>query len=226
MLGWFGDAVRFPLRGERRGDAVAAGWLCVLAHGLLPVVPLVPLAGYLLRAMRTSGEGADAPPSVFADPVALLRTGVGGAALAVAYAGPAVAVVILTLGGASAGGPLDPSSLLVLVATSVGAVTLLVAAYLLPVALARYAATGSLRAAFATRRLRRVARSGRYLLGWLAAAVVLDAGGLLAVALAGQSGAGAVLAALVAAYALLVGARLLGVSVAAAGGFGDGGASA
>lgn len=39
------DAIGYPFRGERRGNVIAVAWVSLLAHGLLPLLPLVPLAG-------------------------------------------------------------------------------------------------------------------------------------------------------------------------------------
>lgn len=211
------DAPAYPFRGDDRGDALVAGWALLLAHGILPAVPLVPVFGVLLRVLERSASGIDEPPPVLEDVSGLLRGSLGAVVIATAYAGPPLAYLLAVLHVISGSDTIGQGSLLVLVVATVGGIALLIGAYLLPVGLLAYASSGSLVAAFDRSRLRRGARSGRYLLGWLAGVVVLDVGGLVAAGMAGRSAFATVLAALVAAYALLVAARLIGLGLAGAG---------
>lgn len=207
------STLAYPFHGPHRGDALVATWPLLLAHGLVPVVTLVPVAGILLRVLAWSGRGIDDPPSVLEDTTGLLRESLGAAVVGLAYVGPPLAYLLAVLQVVSGTDAVDPGSLLVLAAATVGGIAILVATYLLPVALVGYASDGSLRAAFDRGRLRRGARSGRYLLSWLAGVVVLDVGALAAAWLAGASAVRVVLAALVAAYALLIATRLIGLEL-------------
>lgn len=207
----------YPLRGGHRGDALVATWALILAHGIVPLVPLVPVAGILLRVLARSAGGIDEAPSVVHDLSGLLRGSLGAAVVILVYVGPPLAYLLAVLHVVSRTDALATDSLLVLVAATLGGIAILVGTYLLPVALVGYASAGSVGAAFDRRRLRRGARSGRYLLSWLAGVVVLDAVALVAAWLAGASAVRTLLAALVAAYGLLIAARLMGSGVAEAG---------
>lgn len=211
------DPLAYPVRGDRPGDTVVAAWVLLLVHGIVPVVPLVPLAGVLLGVLADAARGVDEPPSVVDDLPRTLREGVGAGGVVIAFAGLPLGYLLAVLRLVSGSGALERGSLAVLVAATVGGFTLLVAAYLLPIGLVRYASTGSVRAAFDGGRLRQGSRSGRYLLGWLAGVVVLDVGWIVAAGLAGAGAVGAVLAALVGGYALVVGARLVGLGLTESG---------
>nr|WP_282594558.1 DUF4013 domain-containing protein [Halomarina salina] len=187
-----------------------------MAHGIVPFVPLLPLVGVLLRVLVRSAGGGDDPPSVLDAPVDLLRRSVGAALVALVYVGPPLAFLVGMVEVVSGSGGVEGGSFPVLAAATVGGIAMLVATYLLPVALASYVASGSLRAAFDRTRLRRGARSGSYLLGWLVAVVALDAGLLLAGWLGGATVRG-VLGALVVAYSLVVAARLVGAGLSSSG---------
>ena len=209
--------IAYPFRGAHRADALVAVWALLLAHGLVPLVPLLPLLGILLRVLVRSAGGSDAPPSVLDGPTTLLRRSLGATAIALVYVGPPLVFLVAMVEFVSGAGAVGGGSFPVLAAATVGGIAMLVVTYLLPVALASYATTGSLRAAFDRGRLRRGGRSGRYLLGWLTGVVVLDAGLLLAAWLGGGPTLRGVLGALVAAYSLVVGARLVGVGLAESG---------
>ncbi|ELZ98068.1 hypothetical protein C440_02433 [Haloferax mucosum ATCC BAA-1512] len=208
------EIASYPLRGGHRADALAAVWALLLAHGILPFVPLVTVVGILVRVLAASADGSDGPPSVVRDVTGLLRQSVEAGIVALAYTGPPIAYLLVVLRVVSAAGGAAESSLLVLVAATVGGIMVLVSAYLLPVALVSYASSTDIRAAFDRSRLRLGARSGRYLMGWLAGIVVLDVGVLAAAWLGGDSAIRAVVGTLVAAYALLVAARLIGLGLA------------
>lgn len=208
------DALTYPLRGTHRGDAVGATWVLFLAHGLVPVLPLVPVVGILLRVLGRSARGDDEAPPVVDGLPHLLRRSVGGSVLALAFVGPPLLYLVGVFQFVSSSGAVDGRTLPVLAAATVGGVATLVAAYLLPVALCGYATAGSFRTASDPARLRRGARSGRYLLGWLAGIVVVDAGSLLAAWIGRGTPIRAVAAGLVAAYALLVGVHVIGLGLA------------
>lgn len=203
-------ALTYPVRGPGRGDVLVGAWVLLLANGLVPLVPLVLLLGLLLGVLVGSARGDDQPPELLADLPGLLRDSVGAVAVTVGYVGLPVAFLLGVVQLVGADGLVEATSLVGLLAATAGGLAMLVAAYLLPVGLVRYGTTGSLRAAFDRTRLRRGARSGRYLLGWLGGAVVIDAAGLTLAAAAQRGGLVELLGALAAGYALLVGTRLVG----------------
>lgn len=211
------DTLAYPLRGDHRGDALGAVWALFLAHGFVPFVAVLPVVGVSLRVLAGSAVGEVDPPAVAEDVSSLLRRSVGGAILSLLYLGPPIAYLLLVLEVVSNAGSVRGGSLPVLAAATIGGIWVLVSTYLLPVALACYGRSGSLRVAFDRERLRRGARSGSYLLGWLAGVVVVDVGGLLAAWVGTTSPVRAVSAALIAAYALVVGARTIGLGLRGAG---------
>lgn len=48
------EALPYPFKGAHRGDAIGAAWALVLAHGFVPVVPLLPVVGIVLRVLAGS----------------------------------------------------------------------------------------------------------------------------------------------------------------------------
>jgi len=214
------DDLAFPFRGARPEAPVIAGWVLLLASAVVPLVPLVPLAGYLLRVVIASARGDDAPPDALADPLGILRDGMGILAVTTGYLLVPAVVLVVTAYGIVIGDPPDPgpaSSLLVLGGTTAVLAFAVVGGYLLPVGLVGYA-TGGLRTAFDPGRLRSVGSHPAYFLGWITGAVVLALGAGFASVLEFVPLLGRVLPALVMAYALVVGAHLWGRGVADAGG--------
>lgn len=184
----FGDALSYPIRGAWLERAVV-GSLLVLGSPL--VVPLLVLVGYCVRVLGTSIEGAEEPPP-FDDWSALVRTGGVGTAITLAYllaplavAGLLAALLLVGgryglagiaphLGGRPAivwGVSVVAAALAGLVSLAVVGGTLLVY-YLLPAALARYAATGRVGAAFDRTALTSIATSGEYFLAMAAVQLV------------------------------------------------------
>ena len=188
-----GEALRFPFgTGDDRGAAtealVVGGGLHVLA-AFVPLVPLIPVVGYLVRVLGAAGDAEDPGRlPTFRSPASLLRDGLVGCLLAVAFLLAPVVLLVVTVGGALSGGaaagPIDPTTPLGYGATLIGGtVTLLLAAaivYPLPAVLAGYARgdpTGGtvarIRGAFSRRRLWASVTSGRYFYAWTVGVVLL-----------------------------------------------------
>ncbi|WP_336037390.1 DUF4013 domain-containing protein [Halobacterium yunchengense] len=178
--------LRYPFRGERRLDTLLVGGGLHLLAVYVPVAPLVVALGYLVAVLRdTSARDERAmfealPP--FRDLRAVVRLGVGASAVVVAFLAPAAVVLVVTVAGLTQA-PLSPGDVsfgtsLGFVAGSTASLLLAVAfTYLLPAALANFAATGRLRAAFDGRVLARAAGDGAYfydvVLGLVAGGVLL-----------------------------------------------------
>ncbi|WP_251328424.1 DUF4013 domain-containing protein [Haloplanus pelagicus] len=166
----------------------------VLIGGLLTffgflLVPVVFVAGYLVRVLRATMHGDDTPPR-FANWGDLGRDGLYAVAIAFVYGIVPGLLIALTAGiAAVVAGPGPRSGLLVGGVTFVGGLLALVvgllAAYVVPAAVANYAEQGSFGAGFAVSDLRPVLTSGTYATAWLLGfVVVLGAGvvtGLLSV---------------------------------------------
>ncbi|WP_435063734.1 DUF4013 domain-containing protein [Halobaculum sp. EA56] len=195
------EALRFPLGDpDDRGaaaEALAVGGGLHLLSAFVPVLPLVPVVGYLVRVLGAAGD-ADDPSRLpsFRSAGSLLRDGLVGSLLAVGFLLVPVVVLAVTFGGAVSGGAggagIDPTTPLGYGVTLVGGtVTLLLAVavvYPLPAVLAAYARAdpeaGTLarvRAALSPGRLRRVVSTGRYFYAWTVGAVLV----LFGLALAG-----------------------------------------
>lgn len=213
------DPLGFPFRGSRPEGPVIAGWVLLLANALVPVVPLVPLAGYLLRVLGASAREEDAPPPAVEDLAGVVGDGLATFAVAAVYLLVPVVVLVVSAGGVLLGDPPEPgpaSSLLVLAGTTTVLALAVLGAYLLPVGLVGVA-TGGLRAALDPGRARAVGGHAAYFVGWVRGAVALAAGAGLASLLGAVPVLGRVLPSLALAYALIVTARLWGRGVAATG---------
>lgn len=229
------DALRYPLRSERVADALVPGLLLVLVlvvslrfvallfPSLVLVAPLLVAvaaavvgAGYLERVVARSAAGEETPPP-FGRARSLLRTGAAVAGLGLLYLVPPTLVLLVTVRGSSA---LSNPDLAASVGFRVGSTaTLFVAmgfAYALPAAVARYADGADVRTAADPRGAKALLFHAAYFTSWVMAGSVALAGwGLLGLAAANSSVAG-LLAALLAVYASLVAARLVGTGYARA----------
>lgn len=211
------ELATYPVRGTERERPLLAAWVCVLASFLVPVIPLVPFVGYLVRVIDASDRDEPAPGFV-REFLPLLRRGVGGTALTLVFlAGPFVVLLITVYGamfGVESVEPGETPLLLVYAGSTVVLVVALVGAYLLPIALFRYGRTGSLRAAFSRKWLRGGATHAAYFAGWSLGAVLLTVGLGLASALFPVGRIGPPLAALVVAHASIVTCHVWGRAIA------------
>jgi hypothetical protein len=215
--------VRWPLRADEWSRTLLTGALLVATAPL--VIPVVLLAGYAVRLLRTD---VDDPLPPFDDPQSLAGTGVRAVGVAVAYHLPAAILVAVGVGGAAstflrwrtpgmlrpgtaarslAAGSLDPASLSSAVAL-VGVASLPVCGYLATVAVTAYATTDDVAEAFALGRIRRRALSVATLRAWLLGSLVTVGAGVcaavLATATATVPGVGRLLAAIVRFYGGIV----------------------
>lgn len=182
-------AFRYPFRGPWLHRTALGSLLLALAP---LVVPALVLAGYCLRVLETT-LADEGPPPTFGDWARLARRGLGGAIVAGGFLVGPVAAVGIGLAALAGGGygalagvgrllgragtgevavwTISLLAALVAALAALVAVAAVLASYaLLPAALARYAATGSIRAAFDRQWLWATARSREY----LAALVVLQ----------------------------------------------------
>jgi len=182
------DTLSYPGRGRWLNRTVI-GSLLVLGSPLL--VPLVVLVGYGVQTLETTLEGADEPPA-FADWGSLLVTGIGGIVIGLVYLlgplliGTALALAVGVVGYSGLAGlapAVGSDSTLVWAISAVAALVAafftlvfvsltLVSLYVLPAALARYAATGDGTAAFDRTPLARIASSRDYFFAMVALQVV------------------------------------------------------
>lgn len=161
----------YPFRGQRGVDTLLVGGALHLLSVYVPVLPLVPVLGYLLVVLAETSrrdsrtQFGQLPP--VEDLGQLLRRGVGGTVVVVAFLLPAAVTLVVTVAGLSQTS-LSPAE--ISVGTSLGFVTgstasLLLAilfVYLLPAALANYVSRGRVRAAFDRGVLVDAARHGAY----------------------------------------------------------------
>ncbi|ADE04405.1 DUF4013 domain-containing protein [Haloferax volcanii] len=163
-------------------------WLkTVLIGGVLSflgflIVPTFLVIGYLLRVVRATMKGDEQPP-VFDDWGDMAVDGVKGFAIAFVYGVLPLIIMSVFVGsaiiGIFAGGGSDTAGIFGGIMTLVGLLVSLVlgllAAYIVPAALANYAETDRLGSAFDVGALRPVLTSGKYVTAWLTAFVVLFA---------------------------------------------------
>lgn len=141
------------------------------------VVPMVLVAGYLVRVLRATMHGDETPPR-FDDWGSLAGDGVRAFVIALVYGlVPAVLIGVTAALAGLAAGPGPRSGLVVGGVAFVGGLFALVvgllAAYVLPAAVANYAEQGSVRAGFAVGDLRPVLTSGTYATAWAMGFVVV-----------------------------------------------------
>ncbi|AZH26429.1 DUF4013 domain-containing protein [Haloplanus aerogenes] len=135
------------------------------------VVPTILVAGYLVRVLRATMHGDETPPR-FDDWGDLAGDGVRAFVIAVVYGlVPAVLIGVTAAFAGLAAGPGPRSGLIVGGVAFVGGLLALVvgllAAYIIPAALANYAEQGSVRAGFAVGDLRPILTSGTYATAWV-----------------------------------------------------------
>ncbi|WP_440989365.1 DUF4013 domain-containing protein [Haloarchaeobius baliensis] len=226
------EAFLYPFRDESDRSALAALFACGLltaicgqlavalypatpwlVPGLVAPLPLVAWTGYCRHVVATTVADRDAPLPSFGDIRVRLRDGVVLLAVTVAYLAVPAGMLLVTVQGATR---VDPSA----ITMETGTVVLLGSTVTMFVALA----VGYVYPAVVARRLDRedaplfhpggllyVIRNPSYLVAWAAAMVVALVGlGVSGQLFGGRSLAG-LLAGLVAVYASVVAARLVGI---------------
>ncbi|MFC4359054.1 DUF4013 domain-containing protein [Halobium salinum] len=188
------EALRYPTRGDDAVETLlVGGGLHLLAAAFPPAAPVgaVFVLGFLVHVLARAADGprglAERPPPTFRAVRRVGRAGVGGLLVSAAYLLlPTVLLAVTATGALSrrvgdAGLGLGPT-----VGVLAGSLTTLFLAlafvYLLPAALANYAAAGRLRAAFDRASLLRAATDARYFVAFCSAGTLL---GLAAVAAGG-----------------------------------------
>jgi hypothetical protein len=216
----FEEAIRYPWKGEEKVETIVIGGLLSLFGFLL--LPMFVVYGYLVRVMRQVSDGDVEAPPVFDECEELLVDGlkmfvvtlvyslVPTAVLALAVLSWVVPVAVSDGSGTALSGAVG---LLVGLVVLLGAVVIsLAAAYLLPAAVAAFALTGRVGAAFSPTRLRSFGGHREYAVAWLVALVVT----LLANFVAGAVSAtvvGALLVPFVTFYGMVAAAYAIGDGV-------------
>ena len=186
------DALDYPRTGDDWTKTVLIGGILSLLAVL--VVPTVLVLGYLVRVLERTMHGDDHPPE-FDEWGDMFVDGLKAFAITLAYglvpAAVAAAVVVggilsfSVVGGSGAGGATaGGAGVVVVVVGSLLALALgLLAAYVIPAAIAAFAETGRIGTAFSPAHLRPALTSGTYATAWVVAFAVVVAAGLVAGAL-------------------------------------------
>ena len=206
-------AVAYPIAGDAAERPLLAVWLLFAVSVVVPVLPALPVVGYLVRVLAASERG-DALPPFLADGRTLVRQSIGGIVACLVFLGVPFAALLVTVYGVvtlapGANAPVGR----VLVGSTAVLFTALVGLYLLPVSLAAYGRDGSLRRALSLGTLRPVAGHAAYFFGWTlgvtALVVAVGVGG----ALFTVTRIGPLFGTLVLAYGVLVAAYLWGRAI-------------
>ena len=186
------DALEYPRTGDDWTKTVLIGGILSIL-GVL-VVPTVLVLGYLVRVLERTMHGDDQPPK-FDEWSDMFVDGVKAFAITLAYglvpAAVGAAVVVggvlsfSAVGGAGAGGAAASGvGVAVVVVGGLLALVLgLLAAYVVPAAIAAFAETGRIGSAFSVAALRPALTSGTYATAWVVAFAVVVGAGLVAGAL-------------------------------------------
>ncbi|CDK40486.1 unknown [Halorubrum sp. DM2] len=206
-------AVSYPVAGDAAERPLLAVWLLLALSVLVPVLPAVPVVGYLVRVLAASERGDSLPPFL-ADGRTLLRRSLGGLVVCLAFLGVPFAALLVTLYGVITLEPGADAPVVVILAGSTAVLFMgIIGLYLVPISLTTYGRQGSLRRAFSTDSLRPVAGHAAYFFGWTlgftALVVTVGVGG----ALFTLSRIGPLAGTFVLAYGLLVTAYLWGRAV-------------
>ncbi|WP_416841149.1 DUF4013 domain-containing protein [Haloferax sp. DFSO52] len=178
------ESINYLRNGEDWVKTVLIGGVLGLLSIL--IIPSFIVIGYLLRVVRATMRGDEEPPE-FDEWGDMLVDGLKGFAIAFVYI-LIPAIVALVFGfagliGIVAGGGSDAAGALGGIVTLLGLlaafVLSLIAAYLIPAALANYAETDRMGAAFEFSTLRPILTSGKYATAWLMAFVVLFAASII-----------------------------------------------
>ena len=174
------DAIRYPWNGEQKVETILVGGVLSLLGVFL--IPVLFVYGYLVRVIRAVSDGDDEVPPVFDEWGDLLVEGLVAFLISLVYSlVPLVVVglmiasfvlpfsVVTTASGEPMAGLAVGGVILALVVVAVTLVVSLGAAYLLPAAVAAYAVTGRVGAAFSPGTLRPIVGSQIYAVAWLVA---------------------------------------------------------
>jgi len=204
-MGWVWAALRSPFDGPQSERPLLVVWVALTLAAVVPVLPLVLVVGYLVRALDASARGDPLPPAL-SDLRRFIGQSLGGCLLCLLFLGPPLAALLVTVYGVVSIGPDGGSvpTLRVLAGSTAVLLFGLLGLSLLPITLATYGTTGSLRSALSLSLLRSIAGHGAYFVGWTLGCLALTLAAGLATALAAVPRIGPLLAALATAYGLLV----------------------
>ncbi|WP_336339183.1 DUF4013 domain-containing protein [Haloarcula brevis] len=217
------DAIRYPWNGEQKVETILIGGVLSLLGVFF--VPALFVYGYLVRVVRAVSDGDDEVPPVFDEWGDLLVEGVVAFLISLVYSlvplvviGLAIASLVLpvsvvsTASGEPTAGFAVGGLLLALVVVAVTLVVSLGAAYLLPAAVAAYAVTGRVGAAFSPGTLRAIGGSETYAVAWLVA-VVIAIGAQVVGGFATVTVVGAILVPFLSFYGNVAGAYAVGTAI-------------
>ena len=213
------ETLKYPIAGETMERPLLVGWILVLVSFLVPVLPLVPFFGYLVRVLVRSAAGNTSAPPALTNDLDTVRLGVNATVVCVVYLAIPVVLLVVTVGGFAETARLFGTStgpLVFSLSATVGLALLLLSSYLLPVALVVYGRKRHLSAVFEYRTIRVLARSTEMFVGWAATVAIGAVGAVIAVDVFNRSRLGPVLAALVITYTLVLVSHRLGVGIARA----------
>lgn len=166
------EALRYPGRGSDAVFTVAVGGGLHLLAEWVPVLPFVLVLGFVVRTLghAAAPDDRERPQFGLVALPGLVRDGLAGAAVAVAYLAVPVAVLVTTTWGLVGRGGGGPAGLVVVLGATAALAFAAPFCYLFPAGLTGYAVERRLRAAVDRARLRRTAGDARYLVAWLVAA--------------------------------------------------------
>lgn len=203
----------YPIAGDTAERPLLAVWIALALASIVPVLPLLPVVGYLTRVLVASERG-DSLPAFFDDARTLLRRSLGGTLLVVLFIGiPLAALLVTVYGILSIDSGSDVPTVRFLAGSTAVLFIGLFGLYLLPVSLTSYGREGSLRESLSLTTLRRIGGHGAYFFGWATGCVVLSFAAAIGTTLYSVSRLGPFLAAFVFGYGLLVTTHLWGHAV-------------
>lgn len=201
------DSINYLRNSDDWVKTVVIGGVLTLL-GVL-IVPMLVVFGYVMRVVRETMTGEEEPP-VFDEWGELTVDGLKAFVIAAVYSLVPVVIAgifggiglvgILTGASADSGGIAALGGVVALVGLLVAFVLGLVAAYITPAALANYAETDRVGAAFSVSDLRPVLTSGKYATAWLTALVVVIGSGFVTAVLTAIPILGAILAPFIGAF--------------------------
>jgi hypothetical protein len=182
---------RFPFQAPQWQGRFLVGSALVLAGSIVPIVPLIFVAGYVLQVMRQALDGQEPELPAWDDWGKLTRDGLSVLAINLVYLAPALIVFLVGMGLYFAGSLYLPftvttgsseadavgaflllifgSMAILFLSLALGTLLSILGAIALPMATAHFAAQGHLKAAFRVRHWWRVLKADRlgYLIAWV-----------------------------------------------------------
>lgn len=187
----FSEALEYPLNGDSYEPLVIGSVLAILWW---LIVPVFVLGGYFLSVIRSAADGETVPPA-FEDYGALLIDGLVATLIGIVYTLVPTVVFIAAFtvsGGAGLliGGDAGMASFVggILMGLLASSVFYLAVLYVTPAALANYAVTDRIGAAFGPGSLKPILLSGEYTKAWAIAIVIALLGSVISGMISGVFG--------------------------------------